>query len=484
MSYPYNINNNDHNAAVGYNNDGYADYGNNDNKFQEQQFQQAQVVYENNRYPPIDNRPSNYKNNLGPEYSQKPELLQNYNNASTNYSSPPLEVYPPSSGKQPYQERQQQGIPDPSIPTFGQQEMQSQYSTQQQFSPYDPNYPNYPNYNNYNSPMQTPLYNYQMQTPPTSYGHDLPPVPPSNYNQISKPGYSPSSNNLNQTQPYSYSKDPYHQINYSQPQNTTYTSNDPRPPKINSPPLNLSNKPRPPENYSPPQTTENASYTSNDPRPPKNYSPPLNTTYTSNDSRPPKSSTPPQITENSPRPPKNYSPAPNTSSQNNDSHTPDNYSPTQVGMDATTYVGGNKKERISQKNDNCCPEISICGCIRCTCTLFVLIIGVIFIIIGVGMYIYSRTLPSACGSPCDPSQITNSTNSTTSAIPGNVTDTVNQTANDGGAQCKLICQKIIYNVLQWGGIGCFGLGVLIVLIQVLKMLCRLGKGGSSCCFCC
>ncbi|CAG8788239.1 7563_t:CDS:1, partial [Dentiscutata erythropus] len=445
---------------------GYTDFGNNGNNFQEQQFQGAQDVYENNRYPPIDNRPLNNGKNLGPGYSQKPEPLQDYNITSPNYSSPPLEVYPPSPGKQPYQE----GLAVPLGPNSSQPEIQQQYS---------PDYPNYPNYNNYNSPMQAPLYNPQMQTP---YGHELPPEPPHNYhNQFSKPDHFPSSTyNLNQTQPYSRSQfntknttytsnepqPPINYSNYSQSQNTTYTSNDPYPPKNYSPPLNNTytpNDPRPPKNYAPPQNIEitsytssdsrapknysptlNTSYTSNDPHPPKNYSPPLNTSsdprppkdytpalkksYTSNDPLPPKHYSPPSNTSsNGPRPPKNYSPSQNTNSK-------DNYSPpSQPAIEAPTYVGGNKRERIMQKNNRCC-NCSICGCIQCTCTLVALLIGVVFIIVGIGLFTLSKELPSVCGPSCDPSQVTNSTNSTTSAIPGNFTNTINQAVNNGSSE--------------------------------------------------
>ncbi|CAG8680071.1 hypothetical protein C2G38_2041376 [Gigaspora rosea] len=507
MAYPYTYNNNDYNAGVEYNNNGYADLGNNGNNFQEQQFQRAQDIYKNNGYPPIDNRPLNNEKNLG---------------------------------EQPYQEGLQQVTAEPLGPNFGQPEIQQQYNnTQQQYNiqqqyntqqQYNPNYQNYQNYDNYNSPMQAPLYNPQMQIPSTTYGHELPPVPSYNYHdQISKPDNFPSSSyNLNQTQPYSRStfntenaayasndpQPPNNYSNYSQSQNTTYPSNDPYPPKNYSPHINTtytSNDPRPPKNY----PNLNTSYTSNDPYPPKNYSPPLNTSndprppkdynpapkksFTSNDPRPPKNySPPPNISSasNDPRPPKNYSPPPNISSSSNGPRPPKNYSPSQKtnsqdnylppsqpAIAAPTYVGGNKRDRVlqkSNKSDNRCCSCTICGCIQCTCTLIAVLIGVFFIIVGIGMFTYSKTLPSVCGSSCDPSQIPNPTNSTTSAIPGNATDTVNKAINSGSSECKFICQQAIYNVLYWGGIGCFCFGVLLIAIQVFKMLCRAGVG----CFCC
>ncbi|CAG8845639.1 6258_t:CDS:1, partial [Racocetra persica] len=156
-----------------------------------QQFQRAQDIYENNGYPPIDNRPLNNGRSLG--YSQKPEPLQDYSRTSPKYSTPPLEVYPPSSGKQPHQEKIQHVIAEPLVTNFGQQEMQPQYNTQHQ---YNPDYSNYQN-QNYNLQMQAPLYNPQMPTP-MSYGHELPSEPSYNY-------HLPPSYNLNQTQPYSHS---------------------------------------------------------------------------------------------------------------------------------------------------------------------------------------------------------------------------------------------------------------------------------------
>ncbi|CAG8692479.1 5604_t:CDS:1 [Cetraspora pellucida] len=536
MAYPYTFNNknNDYNA-VEYNNNGYTNFGNNGNNFQEQQLQRVQDIYENNRYPPIDNRPLNNGRNLG--YSQQPEPLQDYNRTSPKYSSPPLEVYPPSPNKQP-QEEIQHAVAEPLVTKFGQQEMQPQYKQYNIQQQYIPDYSNYQN-QNYNSQMQSPLYNPQMPTP-MSYGHEPPSEPSYNYhNQISKPDYlSSSTYNLNQTQPYSRSpfntentaytsngpqppKNNY--SNYSQSQNTTYTSNDPYPPNNYSPPLNAaytSNDPRPPKSYTqnientssdprlPKSYTQNIENTTSDPRPPKNYSPTLNKAYTSNDPRPPKNYSPsqdnnsprppksysPSQDNDSPRPPKNYSPPTNTSSTLNAPRAPKNYSPSQnansgsqndyspssqPAIEVPTYMGGNKKDRILQKNDRCC-SCSICGCIQCTCTVLMVLIGVIFIIAGVAMFIYARTLPSFCGSSCDPSQVTNSTNST-SAIPGNATTTVNKAVGDGSSQCKAICQKIIYEALYYGGWSCIGFGALLVLVQILKTLC---KTGQKSCFCC
>ncbi|CAG8736392.1 3292_t:CDS:2, partial [Racocetra fulgida] len=120
------------------------------------------------------------------------------------------------------------------------------------------------------------------------------------------------------------------------------------------------------------------------PRPPKNYSPPSKYSPPSNTSS----------NSNAPRPPKNYSP------QNTNSDPQNNSSSLQPAVQAPTYVGGNKGDRLLQKEDRCC--------------------------------------------------ITNSTNSTTSAVPGNATDAVNKAANDGSSQCKAICQKLIYQALYYG----------------------------------
>lgn len=147
-----------------------------------------------------------------------------------------------------------------------------------------------------------------------------------------------------------------------------------------------------------------------------------------------------------------------------------------------------KRNRPRSGGCDCADCFSICGCIRCTCTVITFIIAALFIAGGIFLISYSRILPGKCQGLCDP------TNGGGIPNPGgnlpnnnNPIDQANNEFKNGTQSCSNLCSESVFNSLFYGGIGLAGFGAVMVITQLLCMCCRVGSSGgkgSGCCYCC
>jgi hypothetical protein len=385
--------------------------------------------YNNNQYNPLPE--ASYNNN---QYNPSSEV--SYNNNQYNQYNPQSEEsynYNNQYNLQPEASyNNNQYNPSPEVSYNNNQynpQLEASYNNNQYIPQPEPSYSN----NTYGSPPLEPSYNTSYNLPPpqqTSYSNN-------SYNSAPEPSYTILSNQP-PNQPPSYNNNVY----------SSSSSN--ASPYLTKP-------------YSRTQNYNNAQ--------PSDVSPP--------------SAPPSNHDDKSPKPPKNYHPPskPMTGPDYSSLYTaPHMAAPNQSRPALQPTYGGTK--RPVRNNCDCADCFSICGCIRCTCTIITFIFAALFIAAGIFLISYSKILPGKCQGICDPTNggIQNSGN-----LPGNIDDKINNEISNGTQQCSSLCKESVFKILFYGGIGFIGLGSIIALTQILCMCCRVGSSGgrgTGCCYCC
>ncbi|CAI2164484.1 11393_t:CDS:1 [Funneliformis geosporum] len=481
--------------------------------------------------------PDNTYNNGAYDYSQQQQYPSN--DASNVVSYPGAEQVPPpiimpqekqpGSYTEPYSQHpsppQQQQFPQLNMPTS---------------PPYDNSYspPAEPSYNNnfYNPPAE-PSYNNNFYNPSDDNNKIY--NPPVDNNKIYNPPTEPSYNN-NSSADNNKIYNPPAEPSYNIPYESTYNNNNnntynvPYEPNNSVPEIsyNTYNLPIQPtySNNSYPEQYTSEPYTSS-PNPPQTYnnnfysnaSPYITQPYISTQNYnnmqtssappppPPKESSPAPFSapssvplkptyDQSPKPPKNYEtpnlprPPKNSSSPHSEAPLPSSYTPSsmipsnQSRPESPNNHREKKKSNRQRRDESGCADcFSLCGCIRCTCTIIIFFFAAVFIIGGIFSLTYSKILPGKCQGICDP------TNGGGIPNPGgklpngnNPIDQANNEFKNGTQSCSNVCSESVFNILFYVGLVSIGFGAFLAITQILCMCCRVGSSGgkgSGCCYC-